>query len=551
VTRTGARILVDQLVLHGVETSFCIPGESYIAVLDALRDVPIRLVVARHEAGAANMADAYGKLTGRPGVCFVTRAPGATHAAVGVHAAYQDSTPLILFVGQVPRQHRGREAFQELDYGRMFGEIAKWVAEVGEAAAVPEIVAHAFHAATSGRPGPVVVALPEDVLGEEADVADAEPYRAVRPAPGRDSVARVHELLAGSERPLVVVGGGGWSAQAAADLQGWVEASRLPVATSFRRQDYIDNTSPSYAGVLTIGHDPALASRLRGCDLLLALGTRLGDIATHGYTTLEPPRTPQTLVHVHADPDELGRVYEPDLPIVADSAEFVAALNGLEPVDGSRWAEWTEAAHADFLAWLDHHRGPGALDLGDVVAHLRERLPPEAIVTNGAGNYTVWVHRFYSFRRYRTQLSPCSGAMGYGIPAAVAAKVVHPERPVVCVTGDGDFLMSGHELAAAAQENAPIVVLLVNNGMYGTIRMHQERQFPGRVVGTDLVNPDFVALAQAYGAYAELVDRSEDFAEAFERALTVGRSAVLELRVDPEAITPQATLSAIRAGTAR
>jgi acetolactate synthase-1/2/3 large subunit len=362
---------------------------------------------------------------------------------------------------------------------------------------------------------------------------------------------RVQNLLARSERPLVVVGGGGWSAQAAADVQHWAEASRVPVATSFRRQDYVDNSSLGYAGVLTIGHDPALASRLRNCDLLLALGTRLGDIATRGYTTLEPPRTPQTLVHVHADPDELGRVYEPDLAIVAGSVEFAAALGGLQPIDSSRWAEWTEAAHAEFLAWLNHRRGPGTLDLGDVMAHLRERLPPEAIITNGAGNYTVWAHRFYSFRRYRTQLSPCSGAMGYGIPAAVAAKVVHPERPVVCVTGDGDFLMSGHELAAAAQENAPIVVLLVNNSMYGTIRMHQERQFPGRVVGTDLVNPDFVALAQAYGAYAELVDRSEDFAEAFERALTAGRSAVLELRVDPEAITPQATLSAIRAGTAR
>jgi acetolactate synthase I/II/III large subunit len=551
VSRTGAQTLVDQLVVHGVETAFCIPGESYIAVLDALRDAPIRLVVARHEAGAANMADAYGKLTGRPGICIVTRAPGATHAAVGVQTAYQDSTPFILLIGQVPREHRGREAFQELDYGRMYGEMAKWVVEVEEAAGFPEVAAHAFHLATSGRPGPVVVALPEDVLGEETDVPDAERYRPARLAPAAEEIEHAHDLLARAERPLVVVGGGGWSAQAAADLQAWAEASRLPVATSFRRQDYFDNTSPSYAGVLTIGHDPALASRLRNCDLLLALGTRLGDIATRGYTTLEPPQTLQTLIHVHADPDELGRVYEPDLPIVAGPVEFAAALGGLRPIDGSRWAEWTEAANTEYLAWLNHRRGPGALDLGDVMAHLRERLPPEAIVTNGAGNYTVWVHRFYTFRRYRTQLSPCSGAMGYGIPAAVAAKVVHPERPVVCVTGDGDFLMSGHELAAAAQENAPIVVLLVNNGMYGTIRMHQERQFPGRVVGTDLVNPDFVALAQAYGAYAELVDRSEDFAEAFERALTVGRSAVLELRVDPEAITPQATLSAIRAGTAR
>jgi acetolactate synthase I/II/III large subunit len=550
VSRSGARVLVDQLVIHGVETAFCIPGESYIAVLDALRDAPIRLVVARHEAGAANMADAYGKLTGRPGICFVTRAPGATHASVGVHAAYQDSTPLILFVGQVPRGHRGREAFQELDYGRMYGEMAKWVVEVEEAAAFPEIASRAFHLATSGRPGPVVVALPEDVLSEETEVADAARYRPAQSAPAPEEARRVRDLLAAAERPLVVVGGGGWTAQAAADLQAWAESSRLPVATSFRRQDYIDNSSPSYAGVLTIGHDPALAARLRECDVLLALGTRLGEIPTRGYTTLEPPRIPQTLIHVHADPDELGRVYEPDLPIVSGSPEILAAIRELQSLDGSRWADRTEAAHADFLAWLGHRPDAGAVDLATVLAHLRERLPPDSIVTNGAGNFTVWLHRFYTFRRYRTQVSPCSGAMGYGVPAAVAAKVLHPERLAVCVAGDGDFLMSGHELAAAAQEHAAIVVLLVNNGMYGTIRMHQERQFPGRVHATDLVNPDFVALAEAYGAHAELVERNEDFAEAFERAVEADRPALVELRVDPEAITPQATLSAIRAGTA-
>jgi acetolactate synthase-1/2/3 large subunit len=496
------------------------------------------------------MADAYGKLTGRPGICFVTRAPGATHASVGVHAAYQDSTPLILFVGQVPRGHRGREAFQELDYGRMYGEMAKWVVEVEEAAAFPEIASRAFHLATSGRPGPVVVALPEDVLSEETDVADAARYRPTQSAPAREEARRVHDLLAAAERPLVVIGGGGWTAQAAADLQAWAESSRLPVATSFRRQDYIDNSSRSYAGVLTIGHDPALAARLRDCDVLIALGTRLGEIPTRGYTTLEPPRIPQTLIHVHADPDELGRVYEPDLPVVSGSPELLAAIRQLEPLDGSRWADWTEAAHAAFIAWLGHRPDAGDVDLATVLAHLRERLPPDAIVTNGAGNFTVWVHRFYTFRRYRTQLSPCSGAMGYGVPAAVAAKVLHPERLVVCVAGDGDFLMSGHELAAAAQEGAAIVVLLVNNGMYGTIRMHQERQFPGRVHATDLVNPDFVALAEAYGAHAELVERNEDFPEAFQRAVEAGRPALVELRVDREAITPQATLSAIRAGTA-
>ena len=388
--------------------------------------------------------------------------------------------------------------------------MAKWAVEVEDPRAFPEVAARAFHVATSGRPGPVVIALPEDVLSEEADVADAAAYHAARPAPAPEELERVHELIARAERPFVVVGGGGWSARAAADLQAWAEGSRLPVAASFRRQDYLDNTSPSYAGVLTIGHAPALAARLRDCDLLLALGTRLGDIPTRGYTTLEPPRTPQPLVHVHADPDELGRVYEPAVPIVSDSAAFLAGMRALEPLDGSHRAHWTDSAHADYLSSLRHRRGPGDVDLGDVIAHLRDRLPPDAIVTNGAGNFTVWVHRFYVFRRYGTQLSPCSGAMGYGVPAAVAAKVVHPERIVVCVAGDGDFLMSGHELAAAVQERTPFVVLLVNNGMYGTIRMHQERLFPGRVIGTDLVNPDFVALAEAYGAYAERVDRSEE-----------------------------------------
>ena len=546
MTRTGARILVDQLVVHGVDTVFCVPGESYIGALDALRDAPIRLVVARHEAGAANMAEAYGKLTGRPGICFVTRAPGATHAATGVYTAFQDSTPLILFVGQVPRGHRGREAFQELDYAAAFGSYSKWVDEVQQPGSFPETTAHAFQTALSGRPGPVVVALPEDVLDARAEVSDAAPRVPAQPAPSAADLARLRELLGVAERPLVVIGGGGWSAQAAADLQRFAEANRLPVATSFRRQDYVDNASPSYAGVLTIGHDPALASRLRDADLLLVVGARLGDIPTRGYTTLEPPRTPQTLVHVHADADELGRVFEPDLPIVSGSPEFLAAARTLEPVEPAQRAGWTESARADFISGLRHRRGPGELDLGDVIEHLRERLPDDAILTNGAGNYTVWCHLYYVFRRYRTQLAPCSGAMGYGIPAALAAKVVFPKRTVVCVSGDGDFLMSGHEFAAAVQEKLPIVVLVVNNGMYGTIRMHQERLFPGRVVGTELVNPDFVGWARAFGAYGELVVRSKDFPDALERALGQDRPALLELRVDPEAITPRQTLSEIR-----
>ncbi|MGE5274598.1 MAG: thiamine pyrophosphate-binding protein [Verrucomicrobiota bacterium] len=542
--RTAARILVDQLVVHGVDTAYCVPGESYVAVLDAIGQSEIRLYSTRHEAAAANMAEAYGKLTGRPGVCLVTRAPGATHAAVGVHTAYQDSTPLVLFVGQVPRRHLGREAFQELDYSRMFGEMAKWVTTVEDPAAVPELISHAFHTATSGRPGPVVIAVPEDVQDDEADVADAAAYRPARASAAAEDVARGAEMLAAAERPLIVVGGGGWSAQAGRDVLAFAEASHIPVAASFRRQDYVDNASPTYIGPLTIGMDPALAARVREADVVLALGTRLGEIATQQYSLLEPPRPRQRLIHVHADPDELGRVYEAELPIVSGSPEFTAMLT---PVNGTHRTAWVEGARADYLANLRSGPLPGDLQLAEVMAYLRERLPEDAVITNGAGNYTVWAHRFYEFRRYGTQLAPCAGAMGYGVPAAVAAKLLKPERPVVCISGDGDFLMSGQEFATAAQYGAAIVVLVVDNGMYGTIRMHQERHF-GRGVATDLVNPDFVAYAQSFGAFAARVERTEDFAPAFEAALAEGRPALLELRVDPEAITPRATLSQIRAG---
>jgi acetolactate synthase I/II/III large subunit len=545
VTRTGARILVDQLLVHGVDTAYCVPGESYLGVLDAIRDAPIRLVVARHEAAAAHMADAYGKLTGRPGLCLVTRAPGATQAAVGVHVAYQDSTPLVLLVGQVPRSELGREAFQELDYARMFGEMAKWVTVAEDAAVLPELVSHAFHTATSGRPGPVVIALPEDVQRDEADVEDAAAYRPAQASPAAADIERTLELIAAAERPVLVVGGGGWTEQAGRDVIAFAEASNVPVVTSFRRQDYVDNASSAYAGVLTIGLDPGLARRVEEADVILALGTRLGEIATRGYTLLEPPQPRQRLVHVHADPDELGRVYEAELPIVSGSPQFAAALR---PVDGAHRSGWVEEARAGYFANLRHDPLPGDLQLGDVIAHLRDRLPDDAVLTNGAGNFTVWCHRFYEFHRYGTQLAPCSGTMGYGIPAAVAAKILRPDRIAVCVAGDGDFLMSGQELATAVQYGAAIVVLVVNNGILGTIRMHQERQFPGRVVGTDLVNPDFVSLARAFGAHAALVERTEDFADAFERALAAGRPALLELRVDPEAITPRATLSEVRAG---
>jgi len=545
LNRTGARILVDQLLVHGVDTAYCVPGESYLDVLDALADTDVRLITTRHEAAAANMAVAYGKLTGRPGICLVTRAPGATHASVGVHTAYQDSTPLILLIGQVPRRYAGRESFQELDYTRMFGEMAKWVTSMDAAAGVPELVARAFHTAASGRPGPVVIAIPEDTQSEEAEVADAAPYHAAHASPSDADVDRALGLIERAERPVLIVGGGGWSEETARDVVSFAEASNVPVVASFRRQDYVDNGSPAYAGLLTLGIDPKLAARVREADVVLALGTRLGEVATQDYTLLDPPRPRQTLIHVHPDPDELGRVYEVDLPIVSGSPQFAAALR---PVDGRARAAYVREARADYLANLRHQPMPGDLQMGEVVAYLRGRLPADAVITNGAGNFSVWAHRFYEFHRYGTQLAPCAGAMGFGVPAAVAAKLIYPERVVVCVAGDGDFLMSGQELATAAQYGAAIIVLVVNNGMLGTIRMHQERHHPGRPVATELVNPDFVAFARSFGAFGALVERDEQFAPAFEAALDEQRPALIELRVDPEAISPRATLSQIRAG---
>ena len=545
MTRSGGRILVDQLELNGVGLVSCVPGESYLPVLDALYDSPIRLISCRHEGAAANMAEACGKLTGRPGVCIVTRGPGATHASVGVHTAAQDSTPLLLLVGQVPREMLGREAFQEMDYQAVFGSVAKWVGQADEAERIPELVSRAFAAMLSGRPGPAVLALPEDVLFQEADVADAAPVSPPRPQPPDRDLARLQELLTGAERPLVVVGEGGWSAQAGEDVLAFCEASGLPVAASFRCQDYVDNHSPVYAGHLTIGLDPALARRVKEADLLVAVGGRLGDIATRGYTLLDVPKPRQTLVHAHPDPAELGAVYEPELAIVSGLPELAAALRALDPVE-PRWQAWTESARTDYLANLEHRPLPGNLDLGEFMAVLRRRLPADAVITSGAGNFTVWAHRFYEFSTYPSQLAPRSGAMAYGIPAALAAKALHPERVVVCIAGDGDFMMSGLELATAVQYQLPVVIFVVNNRMYGTIRMHQERHFPGRVVGTDLVNPDFAAYAASFGAHGEVVTRTEDLEAAVERALGAGRPAVVELVVDPEGISPRATISEIR-----
>jgi len=546
MTRPGGRILVDQLELHGADLAFGVPGESYLAVLDALHDSPIRYVVCRHEVGAANMADAYGKLTGRPGICMVTRGPGATHASGGIHTAFQDSTPLILLIGQVGRDMLGREAFQEIDYRQMFGPMAKWVAQIDEVERIPELVARAFHTATSGRPGPVVLALPEDMLVEEADVPDAAPYEPTQAHPGDEDLERMRSLLQGAARPLVIVGGSPWSAEAHDDLAAWCEAGELPIAASFRCQDYVDNDSPVYAGHLTLGQDPRLGARVRDADVLLVVGDRLSEIATAGYTLLDVPRPKQALIHVHPDPDVLGSVYQPELAIAAGPAQFAAALRRVPPLDGSAWREATARARAEYLENLRHSPQPGDLDMGEVMAHLRKRLPADAILTNGAGNFSVWEHRFYEFHSFRSQLAPTSGSMGYGVPAAVAAKLVAPERTVVAFAGDGDFLMTGQELATAVQEEAAVLVLVVDNGMLGTIRMHQERHYPGRVSGTDLVNPDFARLAEAYGAYGERVERTADFPAAFERAASAGRPALLHLVIDPEAITPRQTLTEIR-----
>ena len=544
MSRRGGKLLVDQLVVHGTDTAFCVPGESYLELLDGLYDAPIRLITCRHEAGAANMADAYGKLTGRPGIAVVTRGPGATHASAGVHTAFQDSTPLILLVGQVASDQEEREAFQEVDYRRMFGPMTKWVAQIDRADRIPEYVARAFTTACAGRPGPVVLALPEDMLASETDVADAEPFHVVQAHPGEKQIEELRGLLARSERPFVLVGGAGWTPATSKGMQTFLEANALPAGAAFRRQDAIDNDSPSYVGDVGIGINPKLSARVREADLLLVVGPRLGEMTTSGYTLIGS----QTLVHVHPGAEELGRVYRPALPILSGMEQFAGAVRDLRVE--ARWHEWSADARADYDAWQQHEPMPGTLDLGECIAQLRARVP-DAIVTNGAGNFSAWVHRFWRWHDYPTQLAPTSGAMGYGVPAAVAAKLIAPERTVICFAGDGDFLMSGQELATAMQYGLPIIVLVVNNGMYGTIRMHQERQYPGRVVGTDLRNPDFAAYARAFGAHGATVTETADFADALEAALGAGTSALIELRIDPEAINPRTTLTKLREDSQR
>ncbi|MBB4094952.1 thiamine pyrophosphate-binding protein [Ochrobactrum pecoris] len=546
--RTGGQILVDALRIHGTDRVFCVPGESYLAALDAFHDSSdaIDLIVCRQEGGAAYMAEAYGKLTGKPGICFVTRGPGATNASIGVHTAFQDSTPMLLFIGQVASDQVEREAFQEIDYRRMFGQMAKWVVQIDDAARIPELVSQAFHRAVNGRPGPVVIALPEDMLTSFAAVSDAPAFKQVQMHPGADQLQDMQALLAKAERPLVIVGGGGWDARAVSDLQKFAENMHLPVAASFRCQDMFDNTHPLYAGEMGTSISPKLAQRVRDADLLIVIGARLGEMTTQGYELVSIPVPQQKLVHIHPGAEELGRVYHADVPVNASMPAFCAAAAKLAPVANPRWKAWTDSANADYRDNIKAPVIPGDVQMGEVMEWLRAHLPADAIITNGAGNYSAWPHRFYQYRTYRSQLAPTNGSMGYGVPAAVAAKLTAPERTVVAFAGDGCFLMNGQELATAAQYGANAIFIVVNNGMYGTIRMHQERTYPGRVSGTGLANPDFAALARAYGLHGEVVEKTADFAPAFEACEKSGKPGLIEIRIDPEALSPKMSLSQMR-----
>jgi acetolactate synthase-1/2/3 large subunit len=545
--RTGGQILVDQLVIQGTRHVFCVPGESYLAALDAFHDAKIDVTVCRQEGGATMMADASARLTGRPGIVFVTRAPGATNASPGIHIAEHDSVPLILFVGQVQRSAQGRGAFQEMDYRAVFGSFAKWVVEIDDPARIPEIVSRAFHVAMQGRPGPVVIALPEDMLTERASVADAIRVEPVQTWPGQTQMAELQKLLWASKKPIAIVGGSGWNEKAVESLVRFAERFDLPVVTSSRRAMLFPGDHPLYGGELAIGPNPKLRARIESADLVLLIGGRMAEIPSQGYELFNIPLPQQALVHIHADAQELGRVYHPRLGINATPAAFAAALESLQPPHVITWSEETRKANAEFHDWTDHApKAPGDVQLGEIALWLRDRLPKDAIITNGAGNYAIWVGRFMRFRQFATQLAPVSGSMGYGLPAAVGAKRVHPERMVVSFAGDGCFLMNGQEFATAVQYDLPIIVIIIDNGMYGTIRMHQERRYPGRVSATSLRNPDFAALARAYGGHGESVVKTADFASAFERAIASGKPSILHVKVDPEAITPAATLSGLR-----
>jgi acetolactate synthase-1/2/3 large subunit len=547
-SRTGGEILVDQLIKHGVKQAFCVPGESYLAALDAFHDRNVDIVICRQEGGAAMMAEAVGKATGRPGICFVTRGPGATNASPGIHIAHQDSTPMIMFVGQVARDMREREAFQELNYRAVFGTMTKWTTEIDDPARIPELVSRAFYVATSGRPGPVVIALPEDMLTDRAIVPDATPFEPVETWPGPADMSRLQEMLQAAKNPVLLLGGSRWSDKARASIIRFAERFDLPVVTSFRRAHLFDQTHPNYAGDLGVGPNPKVVARIKGADLLILLGGRLGEMPSQGYTLIDIPNPSQTLVHIHPGAEELGRVYHPNLAIQASPTAFAAAVEGLAAPKEIVWREQTKAAHADYIAFSEKPTDvPGAVNVGEIMVWLRGRLPADAVITNGAGNFSAWIHRFYRFRDYATLFGPTSGSMGYGPPAAIGIKKLWPDRIVFCLAGDGDFLMNGQEFATAVQYNLPVIIGVVDNGMYGTIRMHQEREYPSRVIGTELRNPDFADYARAFGGFGATVEKTAEFAPAFEAALASGKPSIIHMKVNAQAITPSMTIDGIRA----
>ena len=546
-TRSGGEILIDQLSIHGVRHAFCVPGESYLAALDAFFGSDIKLTVCRHESTAAIMAESVGKVTGRPGICFATRGPGATNASAGVHIALQDSSPMIVFVGQVGRDMRDREAFQELDYRAVFGSMTKWATEIDDPSRIPEIVSRAFYTACNGRPGPVVIALPEDMLCERVSVSDATGFEPVEIWPGLNDMSRLQKLLWSAKRPVALIGGSRWTEQACAALMRFAERFALPVATTFRRGHLFDAMHRCYAGDFGIGPNPKLLARVKGADLVLLIGGRFGEMPSQSYTVFDIPEPQVTLVHVHPGAEELGRVYHPRLAINAAPTAFCAALEALQPPTEIPWRGESDTAHADYLSWGEKATAvPGAVNLGEIMVWLRDNLPPDAIMTQGAGNFSGWVHRFYRVRKFGGLVGATSGSMGYGLPAALAMQTLYPDRVVVCVAGDGDFLMTGQDFATAVQYKLPVIVLVADNGIYGTIRMHQEREYPGRVIATDLRNPDFVAYALAFGGYGTVVEKSSDFPAAFAAARASGKPSIIHLKIDPEAITPSATLTGIR-----
>ena len=546
---TGAKLLVQQLEIHGSDKIFGVPGESYLSVLDALYDSELLdYITCRQEGGAAMMAEAYGKQTGRPGICMVTRGPGATNASAGVHVAFQDSTPMILFIGQVGRSMLEREAFQEIDYRRMFGQMAKWVAQIDDADRIPEFIARAYHTATSGRPGPVVLALPEDMLSESAETLSAPVQRYRRSQAGPDAASKglFQDMLSAAEKPLIIVGGGGWSADVKAGLETFAERNGVPLAASFRCQDYISNDSEQYVGHVGIGIDQNLASSIEESDLLIILGARLGEMTTNGYSLLNCPVPHQKIIHVYPQAEEINRVYQADLGIISSMSEMICFLCDLKLGQAGKWEEWSRKLRADYETFSKPIPHLGDVQMCDVVTTIRDALPRNAIVTNGAGNYAIWTHRFFSYLEYGSQLAPTSGSMGYGLPAAISAALTQPEREVVCMAGDGCFMMTCQEFATAVQYAANLIVLVVNNSKFGTIRMHQERNFPSRISGTELQNPNFAEMAESFGGFGVQVHKNLDFPAAFTAAREFDGPALIEIIIDNQVITPVHTIDDLR-----